>query len=160
MKEIIPYLNKSRKEIWYSKKYIETLVDLFENHKLPKEMWTNDWHIMVWIYYSLNAKLWLCTIDNIMELLRNNIKSHNKSVWVENTIKSWYHETITRFWKEILTAFVMNQDTSDMHTITNDFLQTDKSKSEYIFEFYSKELLFSLEARRDFVEPDIQSIPL
>lgn len=150
--EIKPYLAKARNEIWYTEKYINTIIKLFEAKELPKEMWTNDAHIIVWLHYCLKYP----NSNKAMDTLRDNIVLHNESVWTKNTTSSGYHETITRFRKETLQVFIDNSITNDLYVLANEVLSSKLASKDYIFNFYSKNTIKDSYSRMNYIKPDSQ----
>lgn len=56
--------------------------------------------------------------------------------------------------------FLAEADLSEpLHELVNALLLSPMGKREWPLRFYSPERLFSVEARRDFVRPDLASIP-
>jgi len=69
-----------------------------------------------------------------------------------------YHETITRAWIMAVDHF-MNQSPPCASSADLVRLHPQVLDTKIMLTHYSAEVLFSAEARRAFVEPDIQSIP-
>jgi hypothetical protein len=69
-----------------------------------------------------------------------------------------YHETITRAWIMAVHHFMSH---STRHECAASFMEANPVllDSKIMLTHYSAEVLFSPEARRSFVRPDIQSIP-
>ena len=69
-----------------------------------------------------------------------------------------YNETITLFWTKLVGAFVAGADRSQpAYQVVNQAMERF-GDSRIIFEYYTRERLFSDEARRDWVEPDLRKI--
>ncbi len=66
-----------------------------------------------------------------------------------------YHETITLFWAKAVQV-AMTPDVSDFAQF--EAQRPELFDSRYINQFYSKELLWSEKARREWVEPDLQPL--
>lgn len=71
---------------------------------------------------------------------------------------SKYHETMTRAWIMAVQHFMAE---SRSYASASEFIEDNPRllDSKIMFTHYSAEVLFSQEARRTFVEPDVQSIP-
>jgi hypothetical protein len=69
--------------------------------------------------------------------------------------KQGYHETITRFWIELLNAFLAGQppNTSFVSKVNN-ALQYYGNK-DVLYSYYTRERVMSEAARREWVEPDL-----
>lgn len=88
--------------------------------------------------------------------MRECISSYNESVGGVNSDTSGYHETITRFWIWLLNAYWQTvDDKNDFPLACDTLLASPIAGKEVFFKFYSRELLFSTEARKGFVAPDI-----
>jgi hypothetical protein len=138
---------------YHSLEEIQLLIEGFENRILPKEQWTHQAHLVMAVWYL--SKL---DVPEATDIIRNGIKKYNAAVGGENTDTSGYHETITLFYiwfaKKILTH--ENSENSLLEN-TNNFC-TQYGDKNLPFEYYSKELLMSVEARRNWVEPDLNPL--
>jgi hypothetical protein len=86
------------------------------------------------------------------------IRDYNQSVGVINDGNQGYHETITQAYIRLVEAYLANITNEQVLTQTvNNFLQSDCGSREWLLTFYTKERLFSDEARRRFLQPDIRS---
>ena len=67
-----------------------------------------------------------------------------------------YHETITRVFLHGVRLFLAEADPDDeLHELVNDLLLSPMGRRDWPLRFYSAERLFSVEARRKFVTPDL-----
>ena len=71
---------------------------------------------------------------------------------VDLTKEMPYHETLTRFWMNTVEEFRKKNPEFDVETINRLIETRDKHYPE---KFYSKEVLFSDKARREYVTPDL-----
>lgn len=126
----------------------------FENKKLLKEHWTHNAHFAVAFVYLEKYK----TVQNTLPKIRESIKTYNEFVGTNNTDISGYHETLTVFWLTIINEYNLFKNINNISSTYNEFIQTICANSEFPLNFYSKELLFSKLARRNWIEPDL--IPL
>ena len=120
---------------------------------LPKAEWTHHAH--------LRAGLWHVVTFGEAEaaaLLRERISRYNESVGTRNTDTSGYHESITRFYVIVIERFL---------AANNRALPIDQLAARLLAEYgdrrlpmryYSEGQLFSVVARRSWVEPDLRSI--
>ena len=77
-----------------------------------------------------------------------------------NSDSEGYHETITRVFLHGVRLFLAEADVSEpLHELVNELLLSPMGRREWPLRFYSPELLFSVEARRNFVPPDIAALP-
>lgn len=109
---------------------------------LPKPEWTHEAHV---------AACWAAVRDHghddALALLRDGIRRYNEATGVENTPTSGYHETITRYYVHAVAAIV-DQPFADV-------LAHHTTGREGPLRHWSREVLFSSEARADWVEPDL-----
>jgi hypothetical protein len=70
--------------------------------------------------------------------------------------ESVYHETITAFWVRRVAAFVACAQTGrPVHELANE-LARECADPRLVFDYYSRELIDSKEARAGWVEPDLK----
>ena len=122
------------------------LIEQFEACTLPKEEWTHANHFIMALWYCVNFPL-----PQAVHKIRDGIKTYN----VNNTEYSGYHETITLFYIHTIANYIVATGVSSLtdETIAA-FLQQPFILKEYIFSFYSEELLKSKEARKHWMAPD------
>ena len=130
---------------------IDSITSQFINKTLPKAEWTHHAHIAVAFAYLEKYK----TIEETVPHVRADISAYNLSVGTANTDDSGYHETITVFWVSAAHAYLAETGQNDPNSAYTAFIQSDCAKSDFPFEFYSRELLFSVRARHKWVEPDL-----
>jgi hypothetical protein len=71
-----------------------------------------------------------------------------------------YHETITRVFLHGVRLFLGEADGSEpLHQLVNELLLTPMGRRDWPLRFYSRERLFSVEARRNFIPPDLVDLP-
>lgn len=133
----------------WSKEYIEELIGSFEAGQLPKEEWTHDAHLVVGIVYVLSYEF-----DSAMGRARKNITAHNSSVGTINSDDSGYHESITRFWLEIIKHYMSERLFDSIEEAVPHFLNSSAANKNLPMEYYSKEVLFTPEARKNWISPD------
>lgn len=115
---------------------------------LPKAQWTHAAHFA--------AALWLIREGRDGET-PELIRAYNVSVGGVNSDTEGYHETITRASLAAARAFM--RDGEPLHAACNAILASPYGRSDWLFAHWSKDRLFSVEARRDWVEPDLAPLP-
>jgi len=87
------------------------------------------------------------------------IRTYNVAVGGVNDDTSGYHETITQAYLAAIRAFVatLPAGISDSEAAAR-LLATPMGDKAWPLTFWSRERLFSVEARRGWVEPDLQSL--
>jgi hypothetical protein len=88
------------------------------------------------------------------------IRRYNESVGGVNSDSEGYHETITRVFLVGVRAFVLEAAPSEpLHKVVNGLLLSPVGRRDWPLRFYSRKRLFSVEARRRFVLPDVAELP-
>ena len=121
---------------------------------LPREAWTHEAH--------LGACLWLLSerpdIDVDAEI-GTIIRRFNESVGGVNDDTQGYHDSITRAYVAGVRLFLTETSEAGLAARVNSMLLSDVGRRDWPLRFYSRDLLFSVAARRRFVEPDLAPLP-
>jgi hypothetical protein len=124
------------------------LVRAFEDATVSRDDWKHAEHLVVALYYLTRHDLDVAYAkmkDGILNLL---VKGFD----VDLTKEMPYHETITLFWMEHVNEYNLLMNGVSLLDKANEIVNLwDK---DYPLKFYSRELLFSDEARLRFVPPD------
>jgi len=76
-----------------------------------------------------------------------------------NSDTEGYHETITRCFLHGVRVFLKEADLSvPLYALANELLLSPMGRRDWPLRFYSRERLFSVEARRAYVEADLAAI--
>ncbi|OQP62732.1 hypothetical protein A3860_27370 [Niastella vici] len=130
------------------------LVNQFENGTLPKEKWTHEAHFVMALWYCCQLPLPLA-----LESIKEGIKKYNVSVGGQNTGHSGYHETITLFYTRVIVNYVLQTNTSKpFESKLEGLWQQEFLQKDFPFKYYSRELLMSEAARKQWMAPDIQPL--
>jgi hypothetical protein len=122
---------------------------------LPREEWTHEAHVATTLYLLLRRR----DLDLDAEL-PGLIRRYNESVGGVNSDTEGYHETITRVFLHGVRLFLSEADAAaPLHDLVNELLVSAMGRREWPLRFYSPERLFSVEARKHFIEPDIGALP-
>ena len=122
---------------------------------LPREEWTHEAHLAATTYLLLRHS----EIDLDIELPRL-IRRYNESVGGVNDDTQGYHDTITRTFLHGIRLFLNEADLREpLHELVNELLLSPMGRRDWPMRFYSPGRLFSVEARRAFVRPDIAAFP-
>ena len=125
----------------------------FEACRLPKARWTHRAHLVAGLWYATRLDP-----EAACDAARRHISSHNESVGTPNTDESGYHETITRCYLRGIAMHVALHPTQDFMGLLNSLLRSPLVDSGWPLRFYSRERLFSVKARREWVEPDLAPV--
>ena len=121
---------------------------------LPRAEWTHEAHLAATTYLLLKRS----DIDLDKEL-PGLIRRYNESVGGVNNDSEGYHETITRVFLAGVRLFLEEADArKPLHVLVNELLISPMGGRDWPLRFYSPQLLFSVEARRRFVEPDLRAL--
>jgi len=133
---------------------IKTLVDQFVTKTLPAKAWTHHTHLTVGLWYvSKFGK------QEASGQMPNLIKKYNEAIGKKNNDVSGYHETITQYWIWLLDCYWQQvHEKMSLVNACNYLITSSFGNPTSYFTFYSKEKIFSVEARERFIEPDLQSL--
>jgi hypothetical protein len=121
---------------------------------LPREAWTHEAH--------LGACLWLLSERRDIDVdaeIATIISCFNESVGGVNDDTQGYHDSITRAYVAGVRLFLSETDATELAARVNAMLLSDVGRRDWPLRFYSRERLFSVAARRGFVEPDLAPLP-
>lgn len=122
---------------------------------LPKAEWTHAAHFA--------AALWLIRCRPELDaaiVMPGMIRAYNEATGGINTDTAGYHETITQ---ASLRAARAHHDrlgpTVPLFVVTNALLDTALGGKDWPLGYWSRDRLFSVEARRRWLAPDLQELP-
>ena len=122
--------------------------------KLPREAWTHEAH--------LAACSWLVCARGDIDTERELpliIAAYNVAVGGVNDHKQGYNHTITQVYIAGVKAHLAEVGHAlPLHEAVNALLLSERGSRDLPLRFYSKERLFSVQARREFVAPDRLSL--
>jgi hypothetical protein len=124
------------------------------DRSLPKEEWTHEAH--------LAACLWIVTTRAELSPevdMRAIISGYNAAVGGVNDDHNGYHDTITRCFIAAVRNWLARATAIELLDRVNGLLQAPEGTREWPLLFYSRDRLFSVAARRDFIAPDIAPLP-
>ena len=133
---------------------IATIGDGLLNRTLPKTVWTHAAHFA--------ATLWLlrCRPDvDISREMPGIIRGYNEAIGGANTDTSGYHETITQASIRAARGFLVAAPPQPLFVTCNALMHSRLGSPEWLLEHWTRPRLFSVEARRQWVEPDIKRLP-
>lgn len=118
---------------------------------LPKAEWTHGAHF--------GTALWLLRTRGAAAYadMPGMIRAYNESVGGRNTDTEGYHETITQ--ASLRMAALALRD-APLHVVLDELMAGPCGQPGWILAYWSREVLFSPEARRAWVEPDLAPLPV
>jgi hypothetical protein len=137
-----------------SDQQIEAIALAFLDRTLPKSAWTHAAHFA--------SVMWLIVkrpdVD-VTVAMPQFIRAYNAVTGTVNSETSGYHETITQASIRAARSFCNTAGDYSLAERCNMLMSSPLGKSGWILRHWSKELLFSPEARRAWVEPDLRPLP-
>ncbi len=121
---------------------------------LPKAEWTHRAHFAsaVWIL--------MCRPDlDVDTVLPPAIRAYNESTGVANTEDGGYHETITRASIRAARAFTRRHAGKPPFATCNALMESGLGTSDWLLAYWSRSRLFSREARKMWIAPDLRPFP-
>jgi hypothetical protein len=127
---------------------ILSLVETFENGTISRDKWKHAEHLIVAFYYLSHHDF-----DAALIKMRDGIFNLLRAFEIDLTREMPYHETLTVFWMRTVDDFRKSKNGAWAAAICSELVETfDK---DYPLKFYSRDRLFSDEARKKFVEGDL-----
>ena len=121
---------------------------------LPKAQWTHAAHFA--------TALWLiaCRPDlDASSAMPGFIRAYNEATDVANTDIGGYHETITQASLRAARTFLMQHPGSTLSATCNALMASPLGKADWLLAHWTPERLFSVEARKRWLEPDLKPLP-
>ena len=120
---------------------------------LPKARWTHAAHFA--------AACWLLrrTGVDVVREMPGIIRAYNESTGVPNTDTGGYHETITMASLRAARAWLTARPGEALHIAVNGLLGSEFGRSDWLLTYWSKPVLFSVDARRSWLEPNLRALP-
>ena len=141
--------------LFHSDAEIEHVGEGLLARSLPRGEWTHEAHLAATTYLLLKRR----DIETDEEL-PGIIRRYNESVGGVNSDTEGYHETITRLFLSGVRLFLVEADrAAPLFDLVNELLLSPMGRRDWPLRFYSPERLFSVEARRHFVDPDLRPLP-
>lgn len=120
---------------------------------LPKSEWTHEAHLRVGLWHALHHPE-----TAALNLLRERIRAYNVSTGVANTPSAGYHETLTRFYLGVIRSFLVSADLRQpIDELARELIARSGDRNLPL-RHYTRERLFSTEARAGWLAPDLQPL--
>lgn len=132
--------------------YLRSLIAGFEDGSWPVAEFRHMQHLAVAVHYiAENSSPYPEPIDT----LRDRIKRYNVSQGGENTEDCGYHETITRFWLEVVAAYIAGLPSGLTRVeVTSRVVEEFAPKRDLFRQYYNFDVLKSREARARWIPPN------
>lgn len=129
-------------------KEIAEVIRTFEDATVSRDAWKHAEHLTVALHYMT-----LHDLETATDKMRSGIFKLLGAFGVDLTKEMPYHETMTVFWMRTVADFNASRNSDPILAKTNEMIE--RFDKDYPLRFYSRELLFSDEARARFVDGDI-----
>ena len=129
---------------------VESLVGRFLSCTLPKAEWTHQAHLAVGAWHVDRYGP-----DEALVRLRDGIRLLNDSHGTVNSDTSGYHETITRAYVRLIGGFLASCPDDALQQRVSRLINGPLGDRDVLLRHYSREILMSVRARNEFVEPDL-----
>ena len=137
----------------YTDADIERIGRGVRDRTLPKPGWTHHAHFACafWVLRQPGMDAF-CDMPGL-------IRAYNEATGVPNTDTDGYHETITVASLRAAKAWLAGRPGATLSEALVELLASPFGQSDWLLGYWSKARLFSVEARRRWVEPDLQPLP-
>ncbi len=142
------------KVIYTSEAEIQRVGEGFLDLSLPRDEWTHAAHFA--------AALWLMRYRPDLDAPRDMprlIRAYNDSAGRVNDDSGGYHETITQASLRAARGVLEANPDMPVWRIVNSLMATNMGDPNWLLEYWSRERLMSVAARRAWLEPDLKALP-
>ena len=147
-------MDESRPRLFADEAEIRSIGERLLDRSLPLAEWTHEAH--------LAACLWLLTARTDIDIdrqMRTIISGYNEAAGGVNDDHHGYHDSITHSYLAGVRSWLKRCAATDLLGRVNGLLREPEGQREWPLAFYSRERLFSVEARRNSVAPDLRPLP-
>ncbi len=134
---------------------IGKFIEEFSNRTLEISKWTHEAHILVALWHN-----WHYEFDIAFEMVKGEIILYNESVGTPNTDESGYHETLTKFWMMYTKNILSEKHYSSLKEAYSYFNTEVNFNKEIPLQYYTKDVLFSVKARKEWINGNLKEIRL
>ena len=138
--------------IYNSEQEILRVVRGFEDGTIARADWRHREHLTVAFYYAFYLDF-----ETALTKMRGGIFNLLKAFEVDLSKEMPYHETLTVFWMRTIFDLIESGSGDSLVETANEVLEICVDK-DLPLKFYSRELLFSPEARLEFVAADLENL--
>lgn len=134
---------------------IAALLEAFHTRALPRSAWNHRAHLTV----ALSLARALAPADPL-PCIRDAILAYNTSVGIVSTEDYGYHETLTALYAHIVSLHARRHPSPSSTSNDANALMEVCGDRDLPMRFYTRERLFSREARRVWIAPDLEPLPV
>lgn len=143
-------------KIWFaSEDDIAAIARGVADRTLPRREWTHAAHFAAALELLRRRGL-----EASAREMPGLIRAYNEAVGTPNTDAEGYHETITQASLRAAHS-VLSQFSADtpLHVVGDALMNGAYGNSRWLLTYWTGEALFTVEARRGWVEPDLKPLP-
>ena len=130
---------------------IRNVGERFLARSLPKAEWTHEAHLATCLWL-IAERPEIAVERDLPDLIRR----YNESVGGVNDDTQGYHETITQVSIAAIREHLAKRPAGEpLPELVNTLLASERGRRDWPLRFYSRERLFSIEARRNSIAPDL-----
>lgn len=130
-------------------------LDRFERGTWPKSEWTHAAHVAVASCYLIEYP-----DEEAADRMRRGIRYYNRCVGTVNSDHSGYHETISLFWLAVVKSYLCQlPDEAPRIEAVRGVVSELAPQRDLFREYYSFDVVRSVEARRAWILPDLKPLP-
>ena len=134
---------------------IEAIAARFAAAAIPAGEWTHETHLVMGAWHVARFGP-----DAALERLRAGIRALNAAHGTIDSDTRGYHETITRAYVRLIAGFLGGRpDDETLDASVAALLASPLAARDCLMQHYSRERLFSVSARKGWVEPDLEPLP-
>lgn len=128
---------------------LDHIISGFLDLSLPKDEWTHAAHLITALYLIQTHGL-----TQAEHLMPDMIRAYNVAKGGINSDTEGYHHTLTIFYLRRLSAYKDAHTHLSMPELCEHVLASPEGMRTYPLTRYTKDVLFSLAARKNWVDPD------
>jgi len=133
---------------------IKEIVEGFRSRTLPALRWIHQAHLTVGLWHVLNRPS-----ETVLDEVRRGIIAYNTVAGTPNSDTRGYHETITAFYVWAIRKYLRATNRKlPLVDLMNGLLASPCAAKSFPFEFYSRDRLMSVAARRAWLDPDLKPL--
>ena len=131
---------------------IERIAHGVMTRTLPKAEWTHTAH------FAAALRIIARHGEDAEHVMPGLIRAYNEATGTPNTDTSGYHETITLVSLRAARSVMREHEGAALADVLAVLMASEFGRSGWPLAYWRKETLFSAEARRVWVEPDVQAL--
>lgn len=133
---------------------VAVVLTAFRARTLPRTAWNHRAHLTVALSVARS-----CPPAAALDMIRSEILHFNASVGIESTPDSGYHETLTAFYLHVVTVHATRHAAPASSAADANLLFAEWGDRDLPLRHYSRDRLFSREARARWLPPDLAPLP-